>query len=427
MANLILLVVLIIAIVALRLSAFALHHFSRARLERYCADRNLERFSTILALDDETVMAIYSWTWLFLAGGALLLVDMSLEGDIQAGWLLIVGMFGLWLAFVTFDLLLARPLGELYAERIVYHAWPALTACRLMMWPIVVTGRLCDRLCRWFGGVNDETITPLHEEILTVVNEGERDGMVLAENAADMIEGLIELHELAVSEVMTPRTSMVMLPQSGTIEEARQLISEKGHSRIPVFGASRDDIVGIIHAKDLLPHLSDEGAKSQRIDSLELRQPAYVQETKQVDLLLREFQRERLHLAIVHDEYGGVAGLVTIEDILEEIVGEIADEYDPAEIPSVHRISDDVLEIDASLHVDEVNEILEVNIPEDQDFDTLGGYVLELLGHVPIKGESVRNTQAVFTVLEIRRRMIRRVRVERITEDGKVKRSQPTG
>jgi CBS domain containing-hemolysin-like protein len=261
-------------------------------------------------------------------------------------------------------------------------------------------------------GDDDEVLDdPIQEEIRTVVNEGEREGQIAGE-AVDMIAGLIDLHRVEASEIMTPRTDIVMLPITTTIEVARREVAESGHSRIPVYGASRDDIVGILYAKDLLPYGADESRAD--LSSLQLRQPAYVRENKPVDVLLRDFRKGGVHIAIILDNYGGVAGLVTIEDVIEEIVGDIKDEYDEDEVPAIRMIDQTTSDVDARLDVESINEHLSIELPEGVDYDTIGGFVTSLLGRIPKTGESLSHENVHITVTDASDRTIRRLRIERI-------------
>ena len=204
-----------------------------------------------------------------------------------------------------------------------------------------------------------------------------------------MIHAVIELGEKRVHEVMVPRIAMVTLPVTATFEEAIDTIIEQGHSRIPVYENTIDEILGILYAKDLLPLLKDGAPQPPPLRSL-LRTPVFVPESMTVDDLLHELQRRKVHLAIVLDEYGGTAGLVTIEDLIEEIVGEIQDEYDEEE-PLIVRLSEDEARVDGRADVDDLSELFDTSIAlEDEDeYDTVGGLVYHRIGGVPKPGDEV--------------------------------------
>lgn len=416
--------VLAAALVFLLLVSAALSDFSRSKLEKYCQARNALLLGEILEHDDDTVIAVRAWKWLVLAGWLGMAVLTSLPaadggapvepapGAGPSPWLPVLWLVGGALGGIVLELWLSRPAGKQFAEPVLYWCWPVLRLLRLAALPIISFSRRMEHTVHWLTGEPDTVRgTPIQEEILTVVGEGEREGSI-DEDAAEMIEGLMELPEVTVSEVMTPRTDMFMLKNSATLGEAALLISECGHSRIPVYGENRDEILGILYAKDLLPHLGIAAERPRAVATLQLRKPVYVPETKLVGILLREFQRERVHIAIVMDEYGGVAGLVTIEDILEQIVGEITDEHDPTETPPVHFLNDHVLEVDARIHVDELNELVGLELPEDADFDTVGGFVFSTLGHIPQKGESFEHEGANFVVVDASDRTVKRLRIE---------------
>ncbi len=203
-----------------------------------------------------------------------------------------------------------------------------------------------------------------------------------------MIHSVFELGDTIVREVMVPRTDVVFLEASKTLRQALSLALRSGFSRIPVIGEGFDDVLGVVYLKDLVrrTYVHRDGESVEKVDSV-MRPAVFVPESKPVDELLREMQAQQTHVAIVVDEYGGTAGLVTIEDVLEEIVGEIADEYD-VEVPMVEELEDGSLRVSARLHLDELSERLDVEL-EDDDVDTVGGLLAKHLGRVPIPGARV--------------------------------------
>ena len=224
----------------------------------------------------------------------------------------------------------------------------------------------------------------------------------------------MELQDEDVAAIMTPRTEMVCVDVESSLDEARWRLIESGHSRVPVIGESTDDILGLLYAKDLLKALPAQRTAGESISVLRdlLREPVHVPVTTEIPLL-ELMKRKKVHLAIVLDEYGGVAGLVTMEDILEEIVGEIDDEYDkPEEAEEIHIVSPTVTEVDGRVHLDDLNELFHYGLPEDGEFDTIGGFVFSQLGRVPSVGEAISWKQLKFTVLTADRRKITRLRIE---------------
>jgi CBS domain containing-hemolysin-like protein len=228
-----------------------------------------------------------------------------------------------------------------------------------------------------------------------------------------MIEGVIRFKKADVTETMTPRTDIVSIDADATPDEARRLIVLSGHSRIPVTGGAIDTIVGILYAKDLL---SDEAAGRTtapvRVADV-MRPPLFIPATKRLDELLAEFQRAKVHMAVVLDEYGGTAGLVTIEDLIEEIFGVITDEHEDAPPSPIRRIAPRTWEVEARAHIDELNDELSLNLPENEDYETIGGFVLSRLGYIPKAGESLEHQGLRITVLEAEDRRITRLRIER--------------
>jgi len=214
---------------------------------------------------------------------------------------------------------------------------------------------------------------------------------VIESDEREMIHSVFELGDTIVREVMVPRTDIVFLERTKTLRQAMSLALRSGFSRIPVVGENEDDVVGIVYLRDLAKRAYEyrESESSERVESL-MRSATFVPDSKPVDELLREMQAERNHVAIVVDEYGGTAGLVTIEDILEEIVGEITDEYD-RELPRVEELSDGVVRVTARLPVDELEELFSIKLEsEDENVETVGGLLAQALGRVPIPGASAR-------------------------------------
>jgi putative hemolysin len=226
------------------------------------------------------------------------------------------------------------------------------------------------------------------EELKLIVERGGETGVLEAEEE-QMISAVIELGERRVHEVMVPRTEMCALPVTTTIDEAIDTFIREGHSRIPVYKKAIDEIVGVLYAKDLLPFLKGGGAKPD-LRKL-LRAPLFVPESMLIDDLLHKLQGRKVHLAIVLDEYGGTAGMVTIEDLLEEIVGDIQDEYDVEE-PLTVRISDDEARIDGRASVDDLGELFNMDLgtlEDSEEYDTVGGLIYHRVGGVPRPGDKV--------------------------------------
>lgn len=295
---------------------------------------------------------------------------------------------------------------------LVVRALSTLRVLDLVLGPVAAVSGLVDEAVRRLSGANlreQEAEDRLRRSI-----EDTTLGGGLDETAAEMLENVVEFTSTEVGTVMTPRTDIEGLALTDDLATVRDFIAEAGHSRIPVYGENLDDIRGILYVKDLVPWLGAE-AGDFRLDRL-LRQPIRVPETKPVKDLLKDFQRSEVHLAIVVDEYGGTSGLVTIEDVLEEIVGEIQDEHDTEEEqpPSVEEVAPGRWELDARFQIYDLNELLDVELPEDDDYDTVAGFVLERIGRVPEAGESLEAEGLRFQVLDATPTRIDRIAVERL-------------
>ena len=215
------------------------------------------------------------------------------------------------------------------------------------------------------------------------------ENAVIEDREREMIHSVFELGETLVREVMVPRTDMVFIERHKTLRQALSLCLRSGFSRIPVIGESEDDVLGIVYLKDLVRRTYEyhQGESTERVESV-MRPATFVPESKRADVLLREMQAQRIHIAVVIDEYGGTAGLITIEDILEEIVGDISDEYDRVPAPQVERIGQDSARVSARLGIDELGQLFGVELA-DEDVDTVGGLLAKHLGRVPIPGAQV--------------------------------------
>ena len=392
----------------------ALAEFSPSELKELYRKRNTpNRLGQVLRLRDPVSLAAQTLRLLAMAVfvvASTLGIWQRTDGD--AALIVTSAVLGL-LALLAAGIWVPRAVGSLWAEPFLFRTWPLWRAIAWLLWPLVQTARFVDvalhRLAGRSAELPDEET--FEEDIRTIVTEGHREGL-LEEEAREMIEGVIELGDVDVSQIMTPRTDMVSLAASLSWADMLAQAVNVGHTRIPIYGRNRDDILGILHAKDLLSEVAKPAEQRVEPWTKLLREPIFVPETKPVDALLQELQRSRNHMVVVLDEYGGVSGLVTIEDVLEEIVGEIVDEYDVALVDGLRDVGSGVFEAQGRVHIDEINERLHVGLPEDADFDTIGGFVFSELGHVPVAGEELAWQNLRFTVLEATRHRIERVRSE---------------
>ena len=226
-------------------------------------------------------------------------------------------------------------------------------------------------------------------ELREVVDLAQQRGVV-ADDERRMIQSVFELGDTPAREVMVPRTEMVWIENDKTAGQATSLAVRSGHSRIPVIGENVDDVVGVVYLKDLVErtYYSNNGGRDTKVSDV-MRQAVFVPDSKPLDALLREMQRDRNHMALLVDEYGAIAGLVTIEDVLEEIVGEIADEYDTDEVAPVEELGDKRYRVSARLPIEDLSELYDIEFDEDMDVDTVGGLLALELGRVPLPGAEV--------------------------------------
>jgi len=279
--------------------------------------------------------------------------------------------------------------------------------------PLVSLSGFMRRALARRDGHGSDSAQVTEEEIMTLVDAGEEEGSI-EEEEKEMIYSIFQLDETLVREIMVPRIDIVAVEINASLEQALEIITAAGHSRIPVYEDSLDQIKGMLYAKDLL-ELLKTGAQGKDLRSL-LREALFVPETKNVMDLLRELQTAKVHLAIAIDEYGGTAGLVTMEDIVEEIVGEIFDEYDGAAEALFEQLGDDEYLIDARIHLDDFNELLDVELTDELG-DTLGGFIYGQLGKVPSEGEAIETSNLTIEVLSVIDRRIRKVRVRRTANE----------
>jgi putative hemolysin len=342
----------------------------------------------------------------------------SLASLLSVGNLVAVVILTVIAVFVTlvFGELIPKEIGRTYSEPLaqwlVYPFWwaslIATPLARLVSWSARgLTGR--------WDSDDDDSFAAITEDDLRTYVDASEEGGVLKEEEKDMIYSIFELGDTAAREVMVPRIDMVAVEVDDTPREAMQKVMDAGHSRAPVFENTIDNIVGILYVKDLLAHWLAHEAEPPELRQL-LRDVYYVPESKPVSDLLRELRHKRVHIALVVDEYGGTAGLVTIEDILEEIVGEIQDEHDAEEF-YMDRLSETAYIFSARMDLDDINDMMDIELPTDES-DTIGGLVYNSLGRIPhisdvVPGESFGVPDIRLTVLDVDGRRIQRVKVER--------------
>ncbi len=301
-------------------------------------------------------------------------------------------------------------------ERLLAGSRAVLMALWAVTRPVTSFLHLFDPVVRRISGADiaDNGNDEIAEQVRSVV-EDHHNPQAVDDEQKEMLEAVFELPTTTAGEIMTPRTEIAGLEVTAGLDDVRHAILDKGYSRLPVYRDSLDHIAGVLYAKDLLRFLgSDRQADPFDLKKV-LREPLMVPESKPISDLLAEFKSRKIHLAIVLDEYGGTAGLVTIEDIIEELVGEIQDEYEPTEqTPSIKAVDDRTFDVDARVEIDDYADRLGVELAEDRDYDTVGGFVFATLGHIPKAGESFEHEGVRVTVTGAERNRVTRVRVTRL-------------
>lgn len=329
----------------------------------------------------------------------------------------LMGNTGTWLAvalmtliIVVFCEILPKSIAITCPERILTTTLPVLKKLNNLLAPVLwLTSRLVQSIGKLFGmDLSSKNPFVTREEIEHIVNVGEETG-ALEEDERRMIHGVISFEETRVSEVMVPRTDMVAVPSSLTVGKAVETFRETGHSRMPVYEGDLDHIVGILYVKDLLEHLA-QGRVQEPISTLH-RPPLFVPETMKTSEIFEIMKKGRVHMAIVVDEYGGTAGLVTLEDLLEEIVGEIQDEYD-RETPPILQEDEGCFLVQGHVNLEDLSEALDSHF-ESEDVDTVAGLVLALAGDFPKPGQRLDYGPWEIEVVEVKGHRITQVRLIR--------------
>ena len=389
---------------------YAMREYSRARLSSKLSPARLKWLS-----DNETdINLILSAARLLATMGLLPVLINAFQdagyGEVQAVvWACLAGL----VLLMVFCLAVPYALAANYSESLVAIAYRPMKLARIVFAPVL-------KLVHWIeAGVSSAANRPevarsqsaseLQEEILSVVDEGRRDGLVNPHDQR-LIESAINFSALTVQEAMTPHGQITGLTVEAPIDEVRKMFEDSGHSRLPVFEGSIDRIVGVLYARDLL-HIW--GATNDQFQMRSMLRTQYeVPHTKSLPDLLQEFRKRKVHIAIVRDEFGGTAGLITIEDVLERIVGDISDEHEPLTAEKFVRIDELTADVDAQIEVDELNRIMGLNLPEDGDYSTLAGFLNTEMGRIPQEGSRHDKESATFTILEAQPQRVIRVRIQ---------------
>jgi putative hemolysin len=403
--------VLVVLLVALG-SVLAIAEASLTRLSRVRAlalveqkRRNAALLERIESDPPRYLNAIYLAVMLVQNGSAIIVAILA-ERTFGSGWITLVSFVFTLLYFV-----IVEAMSKTFA---VMHSDQAALAVAPLVWGL---GRLLSGPTRLLIGVANVLLPgkglkqgPFvsEAELRAMAEAGTEEGTI-EEEEKDLIHSIFEFGDTIVREVMVPRPDIVAIEADRPLRDVQALVLQHGYSRLPVFDDDLDNVVGFVYAKDVLKAIHQG---KQDMPLREACRPAhFVPESKKAADLLREMQREKFHIALVTDEYGSVSGLVTLEDLLEELVGEIEDEYDRAE-PEIAEVADGVYRVDGKVGIDEVNELLDVELP-DEEWDTVGGLLLGLLGSIPREGEEVTFQNLVFKAERVNGRRIAKVLITR--------------
>ncbi len=349
--------------------------------------------------------------------GLVVAAIVGVDEDAQLTWtgLIVSSLIAVVLLWLCSSVL-ARAIAKYIAEGIIARSLPMLGLASNIGRPLSRALSFIDEATRRLSGANlRDNDDHVEEELLQSIEDTRREGG-LDVTAATLMGNVVEFSTTDIAEVMTPRTDIDGLELTDDVAAIRSFIEKVGHSRIPVFEGDLDHIVGILYAKDLIPYLGED-VSDFKLRPL-LRKTTVFPDTKPVSELLADFQLSEVHMAIVIDEYGGTSGLVTIEDVLEEIVGEIHDEHEPQgpEEPTLTSIDERHVEVDGRFHIDDLNQQLGLELPEVDEYDTVGGFMLARLGRVPTIGEEFVAHDVRFTAIAATHTHVQRVAIELLDE-----------
>jgi putative hemolysin len=405
-------------------NTFALRIFSHVKLQdafrALNKKKNPEQLAEQLAeMSEELILTCFFYRLILNVCILLLLVSIFISPQPPAELPATITSYLLTfvIAMVVFSVFsLAIPLAwaKYAGEKILSRTFTLLKFFAAAAAPVLFIFRLYEGFVRRLAGVPETTPEEEHEEkqeeFITGLEQHRTDG-VLDEEEQEMIENVLELSNSTADEIMTPRTDIVAAEVNSDLKKVLDTITSAGHTRIPVYEKNIDNIIGLVYAKDLLAEIGKSGSEFKLRDKM--RDAYFVPESKPLRSLLHEFQNQKLHIAVVLDEYGGTAGIVTFEDILEELVGEITDEYEEIQAEPIKNIDDYTIEADARTYIDDINDQCQLNLPEEEDYETIGGFVFAQLGYIPKADESFDYENLKFTIISAEARSIKRVRIQK--------------
>ena len=393
-----------------------LDRFAGRPFEAYCRlKRNRDRFGAVLDHQDAAIRGSeylrMMGTVLFLIAGTVAMTSYRTD-EVRNDWSLIA--WGVWAVVMMMMVHVWFPAAvtRFASRRVLYHTWPFWYANSIFMSPLAAPGHFVELITRRVTGTvesEDEEEEQLEDEIRTIVTAGTREGF-FGPGVRDMIQGVMTLHEDTIGHIMTPRGDVDGLDVSWDWGRIMDVIVESGRTRFPVFDGTLDQVVGILYVKDLIPFFAQQKIPEKPLVDL-MRHAWTVPVDRDVEALLMEFLNSRSHMAIVLDEFQQVVGVVTIEDALEEIVGEIVDESDEEEEFGIELIDSNTVRVEGRVMMDDLNEITGWNLPERDDYETIAGYVLYHLGTIPEMGQQLHIGQSAIEILQANHQKIQMLRI----------------
>ncbi len=400
-----------------------LDRFAGRPLEAFCRlKKNRERFGALLDHQDTAIAGSdylrMIGTVMFLIAGTAALYHS--DEHVTSSRLIIWGVAAGGLLMLT-NVWVPAAVTRFASTPVLYYSWPFWRSLSILMRPLAAPGELVDVMTRRLTGTEeseDEDEEQLEDEIRTIVTAGTREGF-FGPGVREMIQGVMTLHEDTVGHIMTPRGDVEAIDVTTPWDEVLAMVAESGRTRLPVFNKTLDDVVGVLYVKDLLPYLVTNRLPEESLEKI-ARRPWTVPKDRSVELLLREFLHSRSHMAIVFDEFQQMAGVVTIEDALEEIVGEIVDESDEHEEFGIAIIDESTAEVDGRVMIDDLNEALDWDLPESDDYETVAGFVLYHTGLIPDEGQRLNIGDVQFEILKASNRKIESIRVHRMDQQDQL-------
>ncbi len=378
-------------------------------------DNLSEKIQSILVHPRRLLVSLLTGNTIVNVAMASLAAYMTHQYAQETGWhqststLIFIEVIVVSAVILIFGEILPKMAAIRESEKFADRVYIPLKAMMSFLYPIAQGFYTTTKLMMKLIPFRKEKIFDSEEELKILAELGEEEG-TLQEEESEMIQSIFDFTEKIVGEIITPRVDIVGLKSTETLDKAMDIIGEKQFSKIPIYKESMDNIKGILYAKDIIPYLM--GSRPNVNLQMIAREPFFVPKTKPIDELLEEFKRRKTSIAIVVDEWGGTEGLVTLEDVVEEVIGEIRDPYDNEEA-DVLKQPDGSLIVDGSITIYDLEEETDIEFPEERDYDTLAGFILETLTEIPVAGEHVEFENIVFTVQTIRNNRIGKVQIQK--------------